>query len=326
MLRRVTFQLDYLLSAQFAGLIVAKRSGLYKQAGLDVELIEAWTNVDRWAKTGAGREPDIVARKYENDDSILCLGCVEQNVLVESQARGVKVKAVDAMIKGSVLALAASPSITSLTSLRDLKGRTIGVHADSVDLITALTKNSNLENEINIVEIDCANKYKLLADDTVQAIQAYDVMEPLEFSQMKEFKGREPLMLSLGKIAYGNPGYSQVIFAPNDAIFSHKDTLDSFLEATREGWAEALKDVEHAGFQIMEARKESGTYSKSGQQDSQQVQTRCLELMGPHIGHNVITKVSAIDPKEWGQSNEHMASIGIVSRMVPLEASLQLDL
>eukprot|EP00472_Partenskyella_glossopodia_P013628 CAMPEP_0197515406 /NCGR_PEP_ID=MMETSP1318-20131121/552_1 /TAXON_ID=552666 /ORGANISM="Partenskyella glossopodia, Strain RCC365" /LENGTH=330 /DNA_ID=CAMNT_0043063773 /DNA_START=99 /DNA_END=1091 /DNA_ORIENTATION=- len=322
-LKKVFFQLDYMLSAQFTGLILAQKAGIYNKHGIDVSLVEAWTNVQRWAEAGAGREPYIVEKMYkEEQGKSVVLGCVEQNVLFEAQADGVDVMAVDAMMKGSVLAVAGSPEFQNLNGLSDLSGGTIGMHADSIQLVKALLKHQNLQDKVQVVEVTAAEKYHLLGSGKIQACQIYDVMEPLELIQVQEYNGRLPAVLNLASLAYKNQGYSQVIYSPKECVSEHGDSIEAFLAATREGWSMALDNMPESSSAVMEARKKTGTYSKSGYQDDVQLQQKCLELMAPLLGTSATPAREMIDPQEWEEASVQLAELGLLSSAVPNESSL----
>src|SRR5579871_4052834 len=54
-LAKVIFRLNWLHSANFAGVYVAKQKGFYKAAGLDVDIKAYAENLDQSAEVGAGK-------------------------------------------------------------------------------------------------------------------------------------------------------------------------------------------------------------------------------------------------------------------------------
>ena len=129
-LRRVLFQPDYFMSAQFAGLAVALDGGAYARRALDVEVLPL---------AGAGEiasEIGVVSRASEE----LIVGSTEQNILIPAQFAGAPVRAVAAMFGASPLCLAALPAGQSNTN-RNKEGRpmvVVGAHEDTVDLLRRL--------------------------------------------------------------------------------------------------------------------------------------------------------------------------------------------
>ncbi|EWM22780.1 NMT1/THI5-like protein, partial [Nannochloropsis gaditana] len=130
---RVFFQGDYeLLSSQFAGLVVAAKSGLFQSRGIDLVLR---------GKVRPGSEADVVAGIQEavGDRGNLALGCAEQNIVVPAQAHGAPVQVVSAMYHKSPLGLGLLPT-SRITSLKELAQRQmrVGMLADSLSLAQRL--------------------------------------------------------------------------------------------------------------------------------------------------------------------------------------------
>lgn len=302
MMRRVVFQMDYVMNAQFGGLVVAANRGLYRSANLNVELKEAWTNVARWSSKGAGQEPFLVAAaaKAAAGNSTSFLGCVELNVLMEAQSRGAAVRAVAPMMRGSALALGMRPGVEA-SSLSALRGQRIGMHADSMDLVAALGKK-HPELGLEVVLVNAADKYRRLVDGDVDAIQIYDVTEPLELDRLC---GAPATVLPLASHIYGCEGYSQVVFAANDG--AEDDAVRSFVEATREGWRLAFEDPQRAAREVVAARSESGTYSKSGEQDGVEMQAQIIERLKPYVASE-----PGLAQESWNTAAAQLKLLGVL--------------
>ena len=102
-LRHVAVQLDYYMSAQFAGIALACRRGIYEKAGLQVNLLPSCP---------PGDEAAVVCQNFSTDPSKLHVGSMEQNTLLPAAhgPGGYKVSAVAAMFGRSPLCLAALPN------------------------------------------------------------------------------------------------------------------------------------------------------------------------------------------------------------------------
>jgi len=172
---RVSVLLDYYPSAQFAGLHVANRLGLFLKKGLEVNLLPP--------PGAGGDEPALVCnmqRAFDKESGgcasetpQLALGTVEQNVLIPAVARGVQSMAFASMMQRCPLALAALPG-TKLGSGADLHGKRIGMHVDSIELMCSLMALS--ESTAQVVEVQRAQKVQDLISSKVDAIQIYDCM------------------------------------------------------------------------------------------------------------------------------------------------------
>ena len=105
----VLLQLDYYMSAQFAGVAVAMAHGLYADAKLNVRLSP---------ECPPGEEPQAVLAQQAAAPEALVVGTIEQNVLAPyAAAHGPdKVTAVAAMFGASPLCLAALPAGQSNTN------------------------------------------------------------------------------------------------------------------------------------------------------------------------------------------------------------------
>ncbi|MEL6585067.1 MAG: ABC transporter substrate-binding protein [Pseudomonadota bacterium] len=146
-----SFQLDWKINAQFAGLFAAKSAGLY-EAGLD---IRAWQDgVNVVSEVAEGRAT---------------FACAEQNLILGAQAEGAPVKAVATMFQASPYGLMA-PAGTALTSLDDLRGKRVGVHVDGVKVLD-LVKGVNGIDDIEVVEIPYADKFERAASGEFYAVQ-----------------------------------------------------------------------------------------------------------------------------------------------------------
>ncbi|MEM9162089.1 MAG: ABC transporter substrate-binding protein, partial [Cyanobacteria bacterium P01_F01_bin.4] len=86
----LTMQLDWQLNAQFAGVLMADAAGLYQQQELKVKIRAATADLD---------VPSAVAKTHN------MLGCTEQTLLLEAQARGLPLVAIAAMLQASPLSL-----------------------------------------------------------------------------------------------------------------------------------------------------------------------------------------------------------------------------
>lgn len=197
---RVSVLLDYYPSAQFAGLHVASRMGLYRKRGLDVTLLPP--------PGAGGDEPQLVCnlqRAFDKDGGgcaeavpRLAVGTVEQNVMIPAVARGVPSKAFATLFQSSPLALASLPGC-KLNTAADLCGRRIGMHVDSLELMNSLMSLSGFST--SIVQVQRATKVQELVDGKVDAIQvSFSVPASLCFQRcLRRVDEERSCMLSQSK-------------------------------------------------------------------------------------------------------------------------------
>jgi len=242
-MRKLVFQLDYYMSAQFAGMAMALRSGLYQKAGINLQWLPPCPPGDEAKTVGQGFQ--------SSGGSTLWLGCMEQNTLLPAVAQGCQVKAVAAMFGRSPLCIAGLPG-SGLHSRIGMNGKDalrVGAHVDTVDLLRRILPKAN------VLELPRGEKLQYLKDGTVDAVQAYDVMETLRLAD--EFKG-SPEVVSLDKCSGASLGYAQVIFAPVEALgdAEHQGLLRSFLKVTFDGWGRAIRAPQEAATAVLELQSQ----------------------------------------------------------------------
>ena len=259
---RVSVLLDYYPSAQFAGLHVANRLGLYGKNGLEVDLLPP--------PGAGGDEPQLVCdmqRAFDMegggcaaDVPRLAVGTVEQNVLIPAVARGVQSKAFGTILQQSPLAVATLPH-NKLGGAADLRGKRIGMHVDSLELMHSLMSLSG--HAARVVEVERASKVRDLLDGKVDAIQIYDCMEALE---LRDLLQQTPNVLRLGHLAQQCPrpitlGYSQVLFGAKWGLrpAAARRALHAFILASAEGWRIAQADPSKAVAAVLQDRAELGS-------------------------------------------------------------------
>ena len=203
MSRRVLFQLDSPMSTQFAGVALALRQGLYRAAGVSVELLPG---------VSVGGELDVVVRRQQElgSDATL-LGTTEQNILVPNVVAGHAVQGFAAMFGSSPLALAALPNRAPALAAA-LQERVdaavmplrVGAHADTIALLERLVPEG-----VKVVEVGREDKLEMLRAGSLDAVQIYDVMESL---RLQRDLGAPPVVLRLAELG-AELGYAQVLFA-----------------------------------------------------------------------------------------------------------------
>ena len=295
--RKLTMQLDWKFNAQFAGLMVADHENFYARRGVAVAL-EPWQS--------GMLVTDVVA----NDP--LTLGCAEQNLVLEAQARGAPIVALATMLQASPLALMSLPE-TEVDSLEDLVGKAVGVPIDGLQAMRLVTGVSGLPADaIEVRQIPYEAKFDALTSGDLAAIQCYAVDEPIEFERRT---GIVPAVLPLG--AAGHEAYAQVIFAHRDLLTSQPDEVRAFLAATFEGWRLALADIPASAALIVERYAEPG-----GKYADLDYQRRSLELVADYVQQGVTAEtIGVISPERWQRMADRFVEYGILPAAPPLEQS-----
>ncbi|HEY9700459.1 MAG TPA: ABC transporter substrate-binding protein [Trichocoleus sp.] len=296
----ITMQLDWKYNVQFAGLLLADHLGLYKEKGLEVA-IKPWES-DMIV-------PDEVAAKP------MMIGCSEQNLILEAQAKGVPLKAIATMFQASPYALMTMPD-SGISSLNDLVGKQVGIHADGVKVMELVKGVNGIQpNDIEVIEIPYENKVERLISGELAAVQCYAVDEPIAFEQKV---GQAPILLPMDQ--YGYKAYAQVFFTTDALLQQHPEQVKAFLAASFAGWQSALADVPGTAKLIAEKYAEPG--SKYTDVDYQQ---KSLELVKEYILRGIPeTQLGTISTEQWQKTTDLMAQYGIIDANPTVQASLDL--
>jgi hypothetical protein len=148
--------------------------------------------------------------------------------------------------------------------------------------------------------------------------------------------GKAPSLISLETLAEQSGitlplGYSQVLFAPSHVLRSEtvRKALQDFVEVSAEGWKACVADPSSAVAAVIESRlsmgypKEvKGTFDES----SPAFQRLCLDRCLPYVTAAGGKQSHHIDPLLWQNASAAMASVGFISRTVPVAQSLDIGI
>jgi NitT/TauT family transport system substrate-binding protein len=166
----LTVGLTYVPNIQFAPFYVAEQLGYYKAAGLDVTLRHHNVGEDEFAAIAAGRENAIFA----SGDEVL-----------QARAKALPLVYVANIFTQYPVALIV-PSNSSIQSLADLKGHTIGVPgqygATYIGLLGLLRSAGLSTSDVNIQSIGYT-QVPALVSHKVDAVMGYVNNEPIQFQK-----------------------------------------------------------------------------------------------------------------------------------------------
>lgn len=233
----LTVQLDWIPNVQFAGVLVAKEKGWYKEAGFDVSVRQ----IDLQAMTTSVgpvlKGPNVI-------------GIADGLVLLNARADHKPVKAFATMLQASplcILALREGP----IHAFRDLVGRRIGLHSyDHIQLDLMLAHNHLTEKDVKAVDI--GDDLTSLIAGTIDAQVAYSIDEKVAI----ELKGH-PTIVFPG-YENGFVTYSQVYYTTEDFLGRQPQVLASFLEVTNRGWRDAFAHPGATARMVVDAYMKNG--------------------------------------------------------------------
>ena len=219
-LKKVTLQLQWKYSFQFAGFIMAKELGYYRDAGLDVKLLEY---------NGGDIRQKIKEHKVQY---FLQNGAL----LFDKNNKLMDVKLLATYFQHSPLVLVTQPSIKDISQLR---AKTIMMGG----------------NEIYETSLDALLRYYDINPTTAKFVhptfnlqdfiqKRVDAMSVFKTDQIYELKKRGVAFNTIDPIEYGFVTTANNLFSFNGYVSKHKKEVNAFLDATKKGWEYALADIQ----------------------------------------------------------------------------------
>jgi len=223
----VTFQLNWMAGGANAGFAAALAEGYYKDAGLDVTLVQG---------NGSGNTAQMVAAGRAQ---IAYADAVAVSQLI---AKGAPMKIVSTVYQSNPNAVM-SLKKANIKSVKDLAGKKVGVPSGSsqTTMLPLLLKSNNLkESDINMIDMPVASMVPALLQGQVDAvlgsIDAYQIQAESQGAQLDVYRFAD----------HGVPTVSTSIFASNAYLKENPDVVKKFIAASLKGWSFALDNPEKA--------------------------------------------------------------------------------
>ena len=217
----VPFQLNWMAGGPNAGFAAAVVEGYYKDAGLDVTIIQG---------NGSGNTAQLVANGRAQ------LAYADAVAVSQLIAKGAPMKIVATVYQSNPNAVMALKK-TGIRSVADLKGKKVGVPSGSsqTTMLPLLLKSNNLkESDITMIDMPVASMVPALLQGQVDAvlgsIDAYQIQAEAQGAQLDVYRFAD----------HGVPTVSTSIFASNDYLKNNPDVVKKFVAASLKGWSFAL--------------------------------------------------------------------------------------
>jgi len=223
----VTFQLNWMAGGPNAGFESALAQGFYKDAGLDVTIVQG---------NGSGNTAQLVASGRSQ------LAYADAVAVSQLIAKGAPMKIVATVYQSNPNAVM-SLKKANIKSVKDLAGKKVGVPSGSsqTTMLPLLLKSNNLkEADINMIDMPVASMVPALLQGQVDAvlgsIDAYQIQAEAQGAQLDNYRFAD----------YGVPTVSTSIFANETFIKDNPDLIRKFIAASLKGWSFALDNPEKA--------------------------------------------------------------------------------
>ena len=223
----ITFQLNWVAGGANAGFAAAVAEGFYKDAGLNVTLVQG---------NGSGNTAQLVA---SGRAQIAYADAVAVSQLI---AKGAPMKVVSTIYQSNpneVMAL----KKTGIKSIKDLTGKKVGVPSGSsqTTMLPLFLKANNLkESDINMINMPPTSMVPALLQGQVDAIlgsmDAYQIQAEAQGAQLDTYRFAD----------YGVPTVSTSIFVNEAYLKANPDVVRKFIAASLKGWSFALDNPQKA--------------------------------------------------------------------------------
>ncbi len=221
----VTFQLNWTAGGPNAGFAAAAGEGYYKQAGLDVTIVQG---------NGSANTAQLVASGRAQ------LAYADAVAVSQLIAKGAPMRIVATIYQSNPNEVSALKK-TGIKSLKDLVGKKVGVPAGSsqTTMLPLLLKANGLkESDMQMINMPVAAMVPSLLQGQVDAIlgsmDAYQIQLEQQGAELDNFRFAD----------FGVPTVSTSIFASNSFIKENPDLLKKFIAASLKGWSFALDNPE----------------------------------------------------------------------------------
>ncbi len=214
-LTKLTVYTNWFAEAGHGGYYAALKDGLYEARGLEVELVQGGPQVNVAALLASNRA-----------DVAMFAG----GQLISARAEGLPLVALFATYQTSPQALM-SHAENPVEDFAALAGREVAV-TPGATYWRYIEKKYGLAGEVSVRNYNGQLASWLLDEDAVT--QSYSTAEPF----FAAAEGAKPVTLLAAASGF-NP-YTDVMVATESFVAEHPDTVQAFIEASREGWERFL--------------------------------------------------------------------------------------
>ena len=219
----ISVQLKWKHQFQFAGYYIALEKGYYRDAGLDVTLIEG----------GPNRSAIDHVLQHE-----AAYGVTSTGALIE-QSHGKTIVALGAIFQHSPLLLLMRKN-TNIRTLKDLSGKRIMLQSgyQNADIVAMLSHAALQEKDF--IRQDISYNLDDLINKRTDAYAAYATDQPYQLKRQsipyRTFQPKD----------YGVDFYGDIIITSEKEVRTHPERVDAFMQATIRGWNDALEQMDEA--------------------------------------------------------------------------------
>jgi NitT/TauT family transport system substrate-binding protein len=279
----VTFQLNWVAGGPNAGFAAAVAEGFYKDAGLDVTLVQG---------NGSGNTAQLIASGRAQ------IGYADAVAVMQLIAKGAPLKVLATVYQSNpneVMAL----KKTGIKSIKDLAGKKVGVPSGSSQttmLPLFLKANGLKESDMTLMNMPPTAMVPALLQGQVDAIlgsmDAYQIQAESQGAALDTFTFAD----------HGVPTVSTSIFANDTYIKDNADVVKKFVAASLKGWSFA---IDHPDQAVKDLKKVFPDVNDK-------LATQELAAIGPLFCSGGAKYVGKAEPDYWARSQELLAEVKLL--------------
>ena len=287
---RVTVQLSWLHTVEFAGFYAAVAQGYYAEENLDVTLLPGAYDIMPWVEVTEGRADFGIA----GGDSLLI-----------ARATGFPVRAIGTIFRiDPVVFMTLADS--GITAPQDMAGKRVGIISPNMDN----TNDIQLRALLRRTGIDESSVQFVLIED-----YSYRSLTSGAMDVYSGFAQNEPVQAQMDGVAvnlifpedYAVRFYANAIFTRDDLIAERADVVERFMRATLRGYRYAVENPNEVSALALQYDE---TLDLAFQQASMQAEIPLIDTGDAPIGW--------MDDAVWQISQEILLQQGLLSEPVDL--------
>jgi ABC-type nitrate/sulfonate/bicarbonate transport system substrate-binding protein len=225
--KKITLVLDWTPNTNHTGLYVAKEKGYFKQAGLDVDIIQPGES---------GAEQMVAGGKAD-------FGVSYQEAVTQARVQKVPIVSIAAVIQHNTSGFA-SPVSKNIQKPKDFEGKTYGGFGSPVEkqMLASLMQREQADvNKVNIINTGNTDFFTAVKRD-VDFMWIYYGWTGIE----AELKGQKLNMIYLTDYAKELDYYTPVLITNEQKIKQDPATVKAFMKAVSQGYQFAIKQPKEA--------------------------------------------------------------------------------
>jgi len=234
---KINFRLQWFSHSQFAGYIVAKEKGYYKEYGLDVNILPG----------GPDLKPQVTVAAGTDD---IAIGVPNQ--IIAAQSNGVPLIEIAQIFQDSPNRYILKKE-NSIKQLSDLKGKKVGLWlgGDEVEFIAMLKSQGMTEKDVNMIPQEFSVVPFIQDQYVCSQVTTYGEMNFLAIKGWTKDK-----LQVLSPKDYNSAILGDLIFCRKDYLDKNKENVTKFLEASIKGWKYCISNPDEALNIILKSNKE----------------------------------------------------------------------